>query len=386
MNRQLPKNIRQIGNVSDSTKIYVEDYVDIFFNQLCEKSDQAPAGAFLVGEIVQGEEESYIYVYGAIKMKEIQQKGRDVHIPDGTWKDACEICKQYFENAEILGWFLALTGIPLEMNQNLLKVHQKMFSREKSILVLKDTREKEEKYFLHKYRDLMESAGHYIYYEKNTEMQNYMISIRKKVGMSPSEIIEDTVTKNFRSVVQQKMGKNQHAGPSRFTYALSTFLVLVVIVIGVTMVNNYEKMKGVQDSIDKLSESVAEKDKVIETVGSVISGIQKPQGETSPENQTDREQTDEEQTDNENSEPDQNEGDDKNNTSLQGETNPSTETEGEDTTPENDGEVYIVEKGDTLAIISRKVYGDISHIDAICRMNGLEDGNLIFIGQKLLLP
>ena len=48
--------------------------------------------------------------------------------------------------------------------------------------------------------------------------------------------------------------------------------------------------------------------------------------------------------------------------------------------------VYIVEKGDTLAIISRKMYGDVTHVDAICRMNGITDGNLIYVGQKLLLP
>ena len=49
MKKQLPKNVRQIGNVSDSSKIYVEDYVDTFFNQLCDKTDQMPIGAFLVG-------------------------------------------------------------------------------------------------------------------------------------------------------------------------------------------------------------------------------------------------------------------------------------------------------------------------------------------------
>jgi nucleoid-associated protein YgaU len=47
---------------------------------------------------------------------------------------------------------------------------------------------------------------------------------------------------------------------------------------------------------------------------------------------------------------------------------------------------YIVEKGDTLDSISRAQYGTSSQVDAICRMNGLSDGNLIFIGQKLLLP
>ena len=40
MERQLPKNVRQIGNVSDSPKIYVEDYVDTFFAQLCEKCEK----------------------------------------------------------------------------------------------------------------------------------------------------------------------------------------------------------------------------------------------------------------------------------------------------------------------------------------------------------
>ena len=33
MERQLPKNVRQIGNVCDEPKIYVEDYVDTFLGR-----------------------------------------------------------------------------------------------------------------------------------------------------------------------------------------------------------------------------------------------------------------------------------------------------------------------------------------------------------------
>ena len=44
------KNVRQIGNVSDTPKIYVEDYVDTFLNQICDKADKEQAGAFLVGQ------------------------------------------------------------------------------------------------------------------------------------------------------------------------------------------------------------------------------------------------------------------------------------------------------------------------------------------------
>ena len=82
MKRQLPKNVRQIGNVSDSSKIYIEDYVDTFFNQLCEKAEQEMIGAFLIGETVQEEEQDYIYVYGAIQMKELGIKGKDFVIGD----------------------------------------------------------------------------------------------------------------------------------------------------------------------------------------------------------------------------------------------------------------------------------------------------------------
>ena len=48
--------------------------------------------------------------------------------------------------------------------------------------------------------------------------------------------------------------------------------------------------------------------------------------------------------------------------------------------------IYFVEYGDFVAIFSKKMYGDVSHVDAISRMNGLQNGNLIYIGQKLILP
>ncbi len=42
MERQFPKNVRQIGNVSDEPKIYMEDYVDTYLNQLRMKAIDSP--------------------------------------------------------------------------------------------------------------------------------------------------------------------------------------------------------------------------------------------------------------------------------------------------------------------------------------------------------
>lgn len=390
MKRQLPKNVRQIGNVSDSSKIYVEDYVDTFFNQLCEKTEQSPVGAFLVGEIVQEKDEDYIYVYGAIQMKEVMQKGRDIFINEGTWKNACETCKQYFGDAEILGWFLASVGQPLDINHNILKVHQKFFSREKSIFVMKEAREKEEKYFIHKYKDLMECSGHYIYYEKNVEMQDYMIASRKKTGLSPSEIIEDTVTKNFRNVIRNKAEKNEQKGRSRYVYAFSTFLVLVVLVIGVTMLNNYDKMKEAQNTLDG---------DVIETIGNIVqvegvgekndsitNEVENPDDATEPDAKPHDTENPDETTEPDAKPDDMSNSDEISNTDEQQGDEEEPEQNATTNVSEEGDNIYTVQKGDTLATISKKIYGDATHVDAICELNGLEDGNFILIGQKLLLP
>ena len=391
MKRQLPKNVRQIGNVSDSSKIYIEDYVDTFFNQLCEKAEQEMQGAFLIGETVQEEDQDYIYVYGAIRMKELVVKGKDFVIGEHVWKDACEKCKEYFGNAEILGWFITGGEHPLEVNHNINKLHQKYFSREKSIFVTKNARDKEEKFYIYKYRDMMECSGHYVYYEKNVEMQNYMIATRKKVGFTPSEIIEDRVTKNFRSLIREKNEKAEQKNHSRLVYGMSTFLVLVIVVIGVTMLNNYDKMQGVQDSLSALNgeESKENEGDIAEVFGeNVTSENQEDEPDKSDDVQSADKLDDGTQTDEalgvqpEGEQATQTDGEQ----ATQADGEQTTQPDGTETPVIKEPKTYVVKKGDTLESISREQYGDVAHVNAICKINGLNDGNLIFIGQKLLLP
>ena len=413
MERQLPKNVRQIGNVSDSPKIYVEDYVDTFFAQLCEKCEKAgggPIGAFLVGDMQKSDEEEYIYIYGAIQMHELKMSGNEYVIDEPTWKHAYEDCKQYFEDGEMLGWFVAHQGVPLTPNEATVKLHKKSFPKKNTVFVMKDPVEKDETYYVHKLNDLMEIGGHYTYYEKNPCMQNYMISARKKNGVFPSETVEDRAAKDFRNMVRTRNGRQRQKKAGSLMYAVSACLVLVLIVMGVSMVNNFDKMRSVQTTLDNLSAGAPETVETSGTVTAVTPGEEDGTGDTSDasveEGSGEEEQsTDaqaEEQTDQGESGTAESESGD---TSAQDEASAQdelsvesssdavsdTDAETSDSSSQSSGEngsdgVYVVEKGDTLAIISRKMYGDISHVDAICRMNGIEDGDLIYVGQKLLLP
>lgn len=51
-----------------------------------------------------------MYIYGAIQMHDLKLSGSDYVIDEDTWKTAYEDCKQYFEDGEMLGWFVAHQG------------------------------------------------------------------------------------------------------------------------------------------------------------------------------------------------------------------------------------------------------------------------------------
>ena len=75
MEKQFPKNVRQIGNVCDSPKIYVEDYVDTFLNQLCDKMEEEPQGAFLIGEKGQVEDQDCVYTVSYTHLDVYKRQG-----------------------------------------------------------------------------------------------------------------------------------------------------------------------------------------------------------------------------------------------------------------------------------------------------------------------
>ena len=402
MERQIPKNVRQIGNVSDSPKIYVEDYVDTFFAQLSEISEKEknePTGAFLIGDIQSGGEEDYVYIYGAVKMHELKMSGNEYVIGEDTWKHAYEDCKQFFEDGEMLGWFVVQQGVPLMPDPSTVKLHKKSFPKKNTVFIMKDPVEKDETYYVHKMNDLMEIGGHYTYYEKNPCMQNYMISSRKKNGAFSTETVEDRAAQDFRNLVRKRGKYRKQKKAGGLMYAASACLVLVIIIMGVSMVNSFDRMKSVQSTLETLADrnDTMETQETSGSVTAITSEEQTGKGQeegTAETDQTEKDagQSDQDQTiqNEENSADAGQKVEEETGTKTDsGETSSADESQTKNNTSKDangsDG-VYIVEEGDTLAIISRKMYGDVTHVDAICRMNGITDGNLIYVGQKLLLP
>ena len=278
-------------------------------------------------------------------------------IGEDTFKELEEERKQYFPSSDAIGWCLIENGHPMGQNRQIAKIHEKSFAKSDTIFIWKDAVDNEEVYYAYKYGELMQMGGHYIYYEKNPNMQNYMISTRKKIGVTPSEVVEDRAAKDFRSVVRERMEDKEQRQSSRLVYVTSALLVVVVLAIGISTVNNFTKMEAVQSSLESLSQSASKTESQTGTVNEGEDGALEANGIIGDGEAKDKE--------------------------ASGGTVPETSTVQEQL---SDEDYYVVRKGDTLDSISVKVYGDASHVEALCKMNGLSDGNLIYIGQKLLLP
>ena len=377
MERQLPKNVRQIGNVSDEPKIYVEDYVDTYLNQLKDKAKEEPVGIALAGEILVLEGQPVVYISGAFRLAEVEVRGKEISLKEETVKQMETDRKKYFPETEIVGWGLIEDGKPMGRSREVGRIHSKYFSKDQSVFIWKDSLDGEEVFYAFKYGELMQMGGHYVFYEKNPAMQNYMISTRKKIGVTPSEVVEDRAAKDFRSVVRERMDAKSDRQNSRLIYITSALLVVVVLVIGVSTMNNYHKMEAVQSSLESLSQSVNSPESQTETVT-------EDEGDDEEEGAAAKAQVETGETES----VQEASGDTASDSSGEGDTDDTgavmTADPSEIDLDEDD--YYVVQKGDTLDTISMKVYGDAAHVDAICRMNGLSDGNLIYIGQKLLLP
>lgn len=145
MEREFPKNVKQIGNVCDEPKIYVEDYVDTYLNQLKKKAAAEPAAVILTGEILDMDGQEVVYIAGALKLWEIQVGGSEIKISEESWKQLEEEKEVFFSGQDTVGWCLIISGQPMGLVREINKIHGKYFGKENTVFIWRDAIDNEVK-------------------------------------------------------------------------------------------------------------------------------------------------------------------------------------------------------------------------------------------------
>ena len=388
---RLPRNVRQIGKGNENKKIYVEDYVMTYIGRIWEVPKVEPAIGVLLGTVKRAEGGTYLFISGAITVKNIVQSGKDIIFSDETWTEIYETMKKYFNNLEIMGWFLARNDSAFEIDESLYKTHIDNFAGVDKLLLLADVNEKEEEFYIFNNGQLEKQDGHYIYYEKNEPMQAYMVEQKK--GKSIEEVKEDTVTESYRSIIQERKENTSQKRMVGILYSACTFLAVVILAIGVTMMNNYDKMRNMETTLNTLTTNLMGENK--ETNDVVVANntiVDKVDGlvETTPslENQSDTEETKDTQSqDTISTETTQPPTEASASTEVESQQSEVINSQSPTTQIENtSGNYHIVADGETLISISLDTYQTEAMVESIMQANNIVDGDKIYPGQKIYLP
>ena len=388
----MPRNVRQIGLANGDYRIYIEDYVYTFLCSLAE--DEKPEGqgsvAVLTGEIQWTADMTCIFIKGAIAADGMEAAAEHIDFSEKLWQKLQEDKDQYFPEQEIVGWFFAQPQIAMEITELFVKVHLRHFGGEK-ILMLMDPGEREDAFFRYDGGMMAKLSGYYIYYEKNSQMQTYMIERSQKEGGEASEKVEDRAVRNFRKIIDSKNPEERgEEKTSAFSYAATVCLALAVLVAGVGFYRNQQEKTEVPEDYRAASASVVQiTPAVTEPVQSVSISpkavqTQKPvqtqeavRGTPAPTETTQKREkisiTPEPRRSKKQSVSEATQKKDNN-------------TEETSVAAENPRETYVIRPGDTLYQISLNRYGTVEAMEQICALNGISANEIIYPGQVIVLP
>ncbi|MBC5681695.1 LysM peptidoglycan-binding domain-containing protein [Lachnospira hominis (ex Liu et al. 2021)] len=366
-----PKNIKQIGDVSSNRKIYIEDYAFTYINSVAYQTPEDEQAGVLLGEVQKSDEEKCLFIKGVIRAKTPENETKQgIVFNEKIWEKIYAEIEKFFPDLEVVGWFAAMPGITQERFLYLKKLHMDNFSGGMKTMYLVNTCDKEENFYLYENGELKKQKGYVCFYERNYEMQEYMLERRERKPIESPE--KDKVMKSIRSIIQEKEEMRQRRKNSVFLYGISSFMAVVVLVIGINLLNSYEKMKKFDTSLSNIAleiSNISEKEKSIQTSDNSVS-VNKISGDVYPteaetestESRTTRSQTEQSQTE--------------------------KQAESAEMVKEADAAqtTYIVKKGDTIMSICKKYYGNTEKLNEIIAVNNIEDADKLYIGQEIKLP
>ena len=146
---RLPKNIRQVGAPQGNRRIYVEDYVMTYLNQLAKPGNTYARGAILLGEYKQSDNQGVLFISGAIEAQNIEFDPEETEFTNEVWSHIYEDVKRYFPDLEVVGWFLSRMGFSAQVNDKITRMHLENFPGRDKTLYMIDSLEEEDAWYLY---------------------------------------------------------------------------------------------------------------------------------------------------------------------------------------------------------------------------------------------
>ncbi len=392
---KLPKNIRQIGSPSGNKRIYIEDYVVTYLNYIARPGSTCARGAILLGETKKSDIGDIIFISGAVDAQNIEFDMDETEFTEEAWSEIYEQIKEFFPDLTVVGWFLSRMGFSTAINEKIEKVHVDNFPGSDKVLLVTDSLENDDAFYMYQKGQLVRQKGYYIYYSRNEAMQAYIVHQRgdmadsenNEIRRKDEEIIKAYREKNGRASAKKSEGVN-------LVYVASSFVVLAMLAMGITVISNYDKVKNMEVSINRLELTADSSEN--QEVAQAMSNPKENPNTTMVEPSTVASVDDVNSTSTDVAETTEATTMATTTEEVMAETEETTEeieATVEDITTEQaiptitqEVEYYTVKDGDNLGIIALNYYGDVQYAENIAIANNISVDDKIYMDQVLVIP
>ncbi len=381
-----PKNVKQVGEPGENKKIFIEDYVHTFLLGYSADKEYRIKIAILLGTRERAGGKRHLYIKSALPVEGVTEKQGKYNFTEKVWGDIYQQCEKYFPGQEIMGWFLAKPGFPVEKTLVTEETHRTYFSGADKVLFMMEPLEGESSFFGFDGNSFTKQSGYYIYYEKNDPMHEFMMKKNSKPKNSGTAEKTDIAIENFRKILREKQEQNEKRKKIALSYGVKA-AALVVLFAGLVMLKDQtDRIQTMGDKVEKYPE----KEMMQETAGDEVVVEELP---GNVEEQTESENVEEEKFPIAEQESAEETGELETEIPEESQEEPEEIKEESQEEPAEEAaaetpvyEEYTIEPGDTLAQICRNIYGSDEMVDEICELNEIENGDYIQVGETILLP
>ncbi len=358
----LPKNIRQIGAPNGNKRIYIEDYVMTYLNQLANPNSTDARGAILVGECEKGVRGEVLFISGAVPAQNLELDLEESTFDGTTWSMIYQEVKNHFPDLEVVGWFLSRMGFSTTVNDIIVKLHMDNFAGEDKVLYIMDALEGEEAFYMAEGDYLHRQNGYYIYYARNEAMQNFMIQT-KVTESTPNDVEQKDVAvlRNYKKIMEERAKHARMERLNRMLCGMCSGLAIAVLALGIAVFSNYQMLEKMEDKLIASGVFVAEQevlkekqdeDEYVEEYGEYEVHVTKPE----------------------------------NADSLPEETVIASNMKKVQAASNDLPKYYVVQNGDTLSSISFKMYNSVGYVAELMEANGFGEADEIHEGDRIMIP
>jgi len=194
----LPANIKQIGSIGSGLRIYMEDYVCTFLHQYASSGGYDERLAYLVGRHMLIDGQSFLFISGAMYGMYTEQTEGYLRFSQKSAEYAEAMLEEHFPGQEIVGWMQSQPSYGTYLNQHYGAYHLRQFTKPYQVLFVMDPLERVNAFYMANPNAITpadrvtDAGGYFIYYEKNVNMHEYMLTNKTVDYAVPPTFIELT--------------------------------------------------------------------------------------------------------------------------------------------------------------------------------------------------